>query len=102
MDEYGMQAQGEQPWVPPNANNSDPWSCLNGCDKDSSCMAVFTTKTNNTWECWLIEGAIGIGFTASGIKVIPSQINAFLWSFTPASPDSISVSSHLGSSLAGS
>lgn len=50
-------------------------------------MAVFTTKTNDSWTCWLLEGGIGLGFTAGSIKVAPTQINAYFWAWTAVPTD---------------
>lgn len=79
VDEYGMRAQ---PWTPADGSTVDPWSCLRGCDKESSCLAVFTTKLNETWACWMIDGGIGLGLTTGGVKVAPTQINAYFWAWT--------------------
>lgn len=99
-DEFGMRASRVQPWSPTDANAAtavDPWSCLRGCDKASTCLAVFTTKLNESWACWMIEGGTGLGFTASSVKVAPTQINAYLWAWTSLPGVSGSVNSLLGS-----
>ena len=72
----GLQQVTMRPWL------WTPWSCLHGCDKASTCLAVFTTKLSERWTCWMIEGGTGLGFTASSIKVAPTQINAYLWAWT--------------------
>lgn len=80
-----MRANRIQPWSPTGDNAAmavDPWSCLHGCDKASTCLAVFTTKLSERWTCWMIEGGTGLGFTTSSIKVAPTQINAYLWAWT--------------------
>lgn len=86
-DEYGMRAKGAQPWSPSDGTAADPWSCLWGCDRDSSCLAVFTTKNNGSWSCWLLEGGISLGFTAGSIKVAPTQINAYFWAWNTVPTD---------------
>jgi hypothetical protein len=82
FDEYGMRASSVQPWSPADGSTVDPWSCLRGCDEDSSCLAVFTTKANENWACWMIEGGTGLGYTAGSVKAAPTQINLFLWAWS--------------------
>lgn len=93
-DEYGFSASEAEPWSSPDGSAVDPWSCLRGCDKDSSCLAIFTTKLSDAWSFWMIEGGIGLGYTAGSVKVQPTQINAYLWAWTAttAATDSAGVS----------
>lgn len=93
-DEYGFRASAAPAWSPSDssAQSVDPWSCLRGCDQDSSCLAVFMTKLAGAWNCWLIEGGMGLGYTAGSIKVQPTQINAFFWGWSAAATNSTGVS----------
>jgi len=76
-----MRATRTEPWSPADGTLVDPWGCLRACDKGGSCLAVFTTKVNSSWVCWLIEGGVSLGTTAGSVKVAPTQINAYYWAW---------------------
>jgi hypothetical protein len=73
-DEYGFLAATTPPAESGSATT--PWTCLNRCDGDASCLAVFMHKTDD-WGCWVLDGDTTVGTVVSAIKANPRRINHF-------------------------